>query len=71
MAIVLAILGLVAGLTVGSAAAVLALSGRLHTTYWAIADRHPFIQKLLQLSIVALIVACGLALGYLGYRLAE
>jgi hypothetical protein len=58
-------------LTVGSAAAVLALSGRGHTAYWAIANRYPFVQQLVNLSIVASIVTCGLVFAYLGYLLAE
>jgi ABC-type amino acid transport system permease subunit len=71
LTILLAILGVLIGLTVGSAVAVLALSGRFGTAYWDIADRHPFIRQLVRLSIIALIVACCSAFGYLGYQLAE
>ena len=71
MAIVFAILGFVTGLTVGSAATVLVLSGGCRTAYWALANRHPFVQQLVKLSIVASIVAWGVVFAYLGYMLAQ
>jgi hypothetical protein len=58
-------------LTVASATAVLALSGRLYTAYWAIANRYRFVHQFAKLIIAASIVACGLVFAHLGYLLAE
>ncbi|HEV8712774.1 MAG TPA: hypothetical protein VGX03_08115 [Candidatus Binatia bacterium] len=69
MAIVFAIFGFVTGLTVSSAAAALALSGGAHTAYWALANRHPYVQRIVKLSIVTSIVAWGVVFAYLGYLL--
>jgi hypothetical protein len=71
VAILFAILGFVIGLTVASAAAVLALSGRAYMAYWAVADRHPAVQWIVRGSIILTILACGLAFAYLGYLLTK
>ena len=71
MAIVYAIFGFVIGLSLGSAVAVLGLSGRRNSAYWGLANRHAFVQQFVRLSIVASIVACGFVFAYWGYLLAQ
>ena len=71
MAFFIAICGFIAGLSVGSSVVVLMLAGGRDMIYWSLVKRHYIIEQIPRLSLIALVVACGVMFAYLGYMLAE
>jgi hypothetical protein len=69
MVVVFVLLGFVIGTCLGCSAVVVALSGARNTAYWSFVQRHGIVERLARLSIVALVVACGVCFAYLGYSL--
>jgi hypothetical protein len=71
MAIVVAIIGFVTGMSIGSGATLLTLVGRRGRFYWSLVNRRPTIGRLARFSIMLSIIACGVAFAYFRHMLAE
>jgi hypothetical protein len=65
MALILAIVGFVVGVTLSRIAVLFLFPGRRHLIYWAIEDRFPFATAIVWL----VTIASGLVFAYLSYLL--